>query len=772
MLTIMLDEQGRFEQRGGAEMEEPLFIGGLIYDDKGSVADCDLEKRRIRAYLRAVCEEARVPYPRGLHYENGGPYNHRLREVKQRIADTLGNFLRYGRCPIQNASGEELRSLASRRGKYYVFALARFGTVHEDLEGDDTSILVREDYASNLYVHMAEEIVERIIFHNPVLKVAGEVTLDLATRMAVVEGEDAAVRAREYQKLGYREREDLSRENPGRRYFSLTNADIYRTAIEREMLDTGMHQIQLDRVRVHSIYYGSEQNNYSMEFLFLADVICSVLGFQTDTSSAQALIEDMAGRARRYTGHEDNLIFAYDAVDTLFKKAWRRLEERDYFESLRLTREGMRMDSPYADYYKNTWFPRLVERLEQEKDAGAFGVALRKYSRFSERSNLNQEDLVRIYESLERMAGRIAFEREEDEAVLYELYDTGISAYSHIGDSLRAKECFEKCVQYAGRTELERYLKTRNRRVVYLMDNFDYAEALDIAQDNVLYQDELVKIRAMISKENESRRRSAVHQKESVKIQETSVHYGMVLSQLGQVQAALRQKEAADTFENALQQFGDPASSDYNRTLSYLLHYDLEMGNQEEYDRRVAEYFGGEREPGAQLTFLIREGAREQGRFSMKFALYVYMKGLYQFHLEEISERLLERLYRIEREIEQVGGETASAQINNHPWEIIYKYLALIAWKKGEEEKADAFMEKTRSVLPVLEYTLEAVCLFGELEYAREKEDFDKSNQCMEKLLAHLGDRNQGIREKAETYPEEAGKYQYLREQVFSYMYR
>ena len=87
---------------------------------------------------------------------------------------------------------------------------------------------------------------------------------------------------------------------------------------------------------------------------------------------------------------------------------------------------------------------------------------------------------------MERMAERMEFEREEDEAVLYELYDTGISAYSHIGDSLRAKECFEKCVQYAGRTELERYLKTRNRRVVYLMDNFDNAEALDNAQDHVL----------------------------------------------------------------------------------------------------------------------------------------------------------------------------------------------------------------------------------------------------------------------------------------------
>lgn len=754
MLTITLDEQGGFEKREKDGKEEPLFIGGLIYDDRGNSADCDLEKRRIRCYLKAVCEENQVPYPRGLHYENGGQYNSRLPKVKQQITDTLGEFLKYGRCPIQNSCTEELRSLAPRQGRYHVFALARFGTVHKELVSDDTSILVREDYASNLYVHMAEEIVERIIFHNPVLDVAGKVTLDLATRMAVVEGPDAAVRAKEYQKLGYKEREDLSDENPGKRYFSLTNADIYRTAIEREMLDTGKREIQLDRVRVHSIYYKHAQSGYSMEFLFLADVICSVLGFQADTSSAQALIEDMAGRAERCTGHGNNLIFAYDAVDTLFKKAWYRLEERDYFEALRLVREGMRMNSPYAGYYKKTWFPRLLERLEREKDAGAFDLALRKYSRFSECSNLNQEDLVCIYQSLERMAGNMVYDREEDKAVLYELYDTGISAYSHIGDSLRAKECFEKCVQYAGRIELERYLRTRNRMAVYLMDNFDYAEALDIAQDNVLYQKELQGIRELVCPDEEQ-----------------SVHYGIVLSQLGQVQAALRQKEAEESFLQALEQIRDPDSSDYNRTLSYLLHYDLEMGNKEDYDRRAAGYFGGEKEPGTQLTYLIREGAKDQGAFSMKFALYVYVKGLYRFYPEEISGRLLERLCRIEREIVRIGGEEAAAQINNHPWEIIYKYLALIAWKKGRKQEADTFMKKSRSVLTFSGYTLEAVCLFGELEYAVEKGDTNMQEQLLQTLLAHLSTRDRRIPDAAEAYPEDAGKYRYLAEHVFGFMY-
>lgn len=756
MLTIALDEQGNFENVDGNKKKEPLFIGGLIYDDGDSSADHDREKRRIRLYLKAVCEENHVEYPQGLHYEEGGGIlNDPLKDVKQRITDTLGGFLRHGTCPIRNACGEELNRMKPRQGRYTLFAMERFGTVQKERMSDETSILVREDYASNLYVHMAEEIVERLIFHNPVLGIRGRILLDLATRMAVVQGNDAEVRAREYQALGYKERRDLSEKYKNKRFFPLTNADIYRTAVEREMIDTGKHEIQLDRVRVHSIYYQEEQEGLGMEFLFLADVICSVLGYRADTGSAEALIEDMAKRARKYTGHDKNLIFAYDAVDTVWKKAWRRLEEKDYFEALRLAQEGMRMNSPYAGYYKRNWFPKIAEHLKRETDAAAFGLALRKYSLFLEENNLNQEDLVCIYQSLEQMLGNMVFQREEEKSVLYELYDAGISAYSHIGDSLHAKECFEKCVQYAGRTELERYLKTRNKMVVWLMDRFDCQEALDIAQDNVIYQKELLGIRELVYPD-----------------QETSIHYGIALSQLGQIQAALHQREAEESFLQALKQIRDTGSYDYSRTLSYLLHYYLEMGEKEAYERRAAEYFGGEQEPGAQLTYLLREGVQKLGAFSMKFALYVYVKGLYRFHLDEISGRLLDRLCRIETEVSRYRGEEARAQINNHPWEIIYKYLALIAWKKGRRPEAEACMEKAGSVLSFRAYTLEAVCRFGELEYAAEKDGPAGLQGQMETFLEHLASGNSGAAERAKALEGLEAQYEYVKEHIINYMYR
>ena len=756
MLTIALDEQGRFENVEGYEGKEPLFIGGLIYDDGDSSADHDREKRRIRLYLKAVCEENHAEYPQGLHYEEGGGIlNDTLGDVKRRINETLGGFLRSGTCPIRNSFGDELNHMKPRQGRYSLFALERFGTVQKELLSDETSILVREDYASNLYVHMAEEIVERLIFHNPVFEVRGRILLDLATRMAVVQGENADMRAREYQALGYKERRDLSERYRNKRFFPLTNADIYRTAVEREMLDTGKREIQLDRVRVHSIYYQEEQQSLGMEFLFLADVVCSVLGHQPDTRSAEALIEDMAERARKYTGHDRNLIFAYDAVDTLFKKAWYRLEEKDYFEALRLAQEGMRTDSPYAGYYKKNWFPKIAEHLRKETDASAFGIALRKYSLFLEGNNRNQEDLVCIYQALEGMLENIVFQREEEKSVLYELYDAGISAYTHIGDSLRAKECFKKCVRHAGHTELERYLKTRNKMAVYLMDRFDYQEALDIAQDNVIYQKELLGIRELVYPD-----------------QETSIHYGIALSQLGQVQAALHQREAEESFLQALEQIQNKTSYDYMRTLSYLLHYYLEMGEKEAYDCRLAEYFGGEKEPGTQLTYLLREGIREQGDFSMKFALYVYVKGLYRFHLDSISGRLLDRLCRIEKEAEKYGKEEAISQINNHPWEIIYKYLALIAWKKGRKQEAEAYMAKTRGVLSFREYTLEAVCRFGELEYVAEKDGLACLQGQMETFLQYLALGNAGAAEAARASGGAKEQYAYIREHVINFMYR
>lgn len=48
MITIALDEQGDFENLNGSIEIAPVFIGGIIYDDTGEMADFENEKLRLK----------------------------------------------------------------------------------------------------------------------------------------------------------------------------------------------------------------------------------------------------------------------------------------------------------------------------------------------------------------------------------------------------------------------------------------------------------------------------------------------------------------------------------------------------------------------------------------------------------------------------------------------------------------------------------------------------------------------------------------------------
>ena len=50
MITIALDEQGDFENLKHKLRSEPVFIGGIIYDDAGDSDDYDREKSHINIW--------------------------------------------------------------------------------------------------------------------------------------------------------------------------------------------------------------------------------------------------------------------------------------------------------------------------------------------------------------------------------------------------------------------------------------------------------------------------------------------------------------------------------------------------------------------------------------------------------------------------------------------------------------------------------------------------------------------------------------------------
>lgn len=758
MITIALDEQGDFEnfyKKG--QSREFVFIGGVIYNDKGDGSDSNDERRRINRYLKCVCEEVGASYPRDLHVNNTG--NGRLvGKVKRRITETLSGFLSKGVYPDNKTdSVKSLQAQPKRRGEYHIFAMVKRAEGRNTFIEHSENNLIRDDYASNLYVHMAQEIVERIIFHNPVISDIDRIHPELATRRAVLDKRDYDTaaeykqKAEQYISLGYRE--DMEHREPERRTFILTNADNYRTAIEREMFHTEKQEIGIEKIGVKSIYYGHETANNKMEFLYMADIICSMLGFELENGSPEQFIWNIKERADSYTGKNDNLIFVYDRVDTRFRKSWIKLEEKDYYEALSIAYDFGKSRSPFADFYKKVWLPRLEKKVLDERDVSAYSIAVKKIDNSSRTNNLEQDKILYIFEILQKMSDKIPFRYKEDKSVLYELYDAGVSIYCHLGDSDHAKLCFEKCKEYATYIGVERYLRTRNKMVVYLNDYFIYDDAVEIAEENVLYHEELIKIKREIFNEN----------------LEDTKGYLIAKSQLGQAYAYLKNKIAEREFLSALEKM-EEGSPDYWITMSYLLHYYIDMNEKEKYDVLAKKYFGNHEKLWAQFHYTVLEGSRPESKFSLKFALYVYIKGIQKFHSEEINSKTWEKLYEIEKTMKMIGGENAIQQINGHPWEMIYKHLAFIALKRGRVKEADECMKKARNILKHSGYTLDMICLFGEIEYAKKKGELEELETRMRDLQLNLSEDN-WMYQKLEQLETVEKKYEYLKNEIFTYMY-
>ena len=677
MITIALDEQGDFENLENKLHTEPVFIGGVIYDDRGDPDDYKEEKERLHKYLENVCTSVDCYYPRDLHFARTEDGNNArsVRLVKEKIGQTIKDFLRTG-----TFEGADM-GFHERKGRYHIFVLLRGKNGKNDLLDPKVSEAVRDDFASNLYIHMAEDVVERLIFHNPVIRGIESIHLDLATRRVLLEGEDRVARMKEYEKLGFKA-EQTHDDQSGTKTteYILTNPSNYRTAIEREMLDSGKDKILIDRIGVKSIYYKNASSR--MDFLYLADAICSYLSFNRSGNSQAEWIESFCDMADEINGKDRNLIWAYDDADTYFSRAWQSVEQGDYYKALSLSFDGMHGKSKMTHYYAEKWMPIIVKAIKDRTKASDFSTAVKKLKDSIFSNNVNQEKLAYIYEALESIGEKTVFANRKEESRLYDLYDAGVSAYTHIGDSKKAKLCFDKTKEYAEYVATETFLRTRNKMVVFLCDTLDFEAALTIADENVTYQELLSEMKKEIfgNRSHES------------------LNYAISLSQRGQVYAFMEDDRAEKDFEDALK-IMDEGTPDRLITQSYLLHHYISKGYQEKYELLAKDYFGGKESLSEQFNFLVREGAKvENPRFSMKFALYVFIKALYAFYLDDMPEKLFKKLKHIEKAIIELD-RSGERQINGHPWEIIYKYLALIMIERGENEIANGYIEKIDSII-------------------------------------------------------------------------
>ena len=92
---------------------------------------------------------------------------------------------------------------------------------------------------------------------------------------------------------------------------------MYRTALKREMLSTGKTDIEVEWLSSRSIVYSGETYN-QMEFLYLADSICSYLSFKIGEDTKNEWINLIAERVINLNPGVTNLLFTYDKTDEVY----------------------------------------------------------------------------------------------------------------------------------------------------------------------------------------------------------------------------------------------------------------------------------------------------------------------------------------------------------------------------------------------------------------------------------------------------------------------
>ena len=758
MITIALDEYGDFE--GIKQEKQPVYIAGVLYDDGGDRQETREERRRLSAYYRAVIASVsdgteEFCYPEALH-SNGNKQrdHHVVRLVKQRVAQTLAEFLQKGTYGGQTITWTDsqgnVRQCGPRHGQYHVFVILKSDSGMQQLLGNNTSILAKDDYASNLYFHMASQLIRRLIFQNPRINEVQEVALDIATRssgdMSV-----AAPLAGEYRRQGF---EANLAEGSGKVYFSLTNTDVYRSILAEEMVDTGKTDLIISDFHVTPIRYSSYAGK--MEFLYLADSICSLLGFDLHGENGEQWLEEIVGRTSGLMGHDESLIFGYDEIDAIFSKAWSKYEDGDYYKALSIAFDGMQKEGAYAKWYHQQWFPVLEEKIRNSESLSDLNMSIRKLYETLNNNTLDQDKCLYVFHVLEQLAERLAerYRTPEARQILYTLYDTGVTAYSHIGDSEMAEQYFEKCSQKAHLVSLEKYLSTRNKMVVFCCDYFQRKRAEELADENIQYLELLTDIKQEIHIPGISR--------------EAYQALGKACSQRGQIYAFGRDERAEAEFLRSMEIFGE-GSANYKISQSYLMHYYLDQGDKEAYVKEAQEYFDGKTGLMNQLQYILEEGSKTEPLINMKYALYVFLKGVYLLRREEVSDNLWKKLQRVEQNFGKKIGRP-DWKLTGHPAELIFKYLRLLSMDRGETDLATYYKERMWNCLRYHGVTEDVVRQFGEMECAHVAGDLELRDQ----LSAQVYDF---LRAEFTVYadldvPEDGeARWQWLGELV-NYMYR
>lgn len=654
MITIALDEGGQFEQSTLENFHKCMFIGGLVFSYKNK-KDCVTELERIQHYLQNTCNSNGYKYPEDLHYNriNGSVINgDKARVIKKSLISTISDFI--------NGKGEWLNN--PPKGTYFLYALVGDKNSSPKIfSGDNVSNLINDNKVCNRYEHMAYRVIENLLFYNPKLN-DDNITLDLATRTIPTEDENFA---RELKEAGY--------ENDNG-FFKVTHPGTFRSSIATSIQNSNKTNLHFD-MKVQSIYYKESSSNLYQGFLYLADTICSLYeDLLKGCNNAESAINTLWLKGKEYVKPDNLFLWTYNDFDQEYRNLYNVFKAKDLYKTLKYDYLLSKKNQKNYIVYKETWLSEIESKILKADKSYSFALNRSIQQLESDVSNycISVAEARFIYNFLKPLTIELC---KYDENILFNLYKTELAINNHEGNYLKAKLSFEECMKYSKYINMEDCFELRNRFSVSLCDEGKYKEAINFTMETLDWA------------------RFVKEAKENIYGGGTLYTYlGRVESQLGQCFSFNKDFDSAIFhFEKALTEFNDIGN--IKITQSYMLHTYIEAKNEEKYKDLSVNYFGSNNLI-EQLLSIIKNLNIDSIAYS--FSLYVYLKAFYVFYANKVKKQELEKIIHY---LEPLKTFDTS---NVHPWEMIYKYIALLCGIVGNNEyktKGTFFLEKAKDCL-------------------------------------------------------------------------
>ena len=511
-------------------------------------------------------------------------------------------------------------------------------------------------------------------------------------------------------------------------YFKITDEGYYH-ALVTEFSD--LRKIVVDRIFTKSISYTPNQA-IKQAYLFLSDSICSVLSFRNHEPYDQ----DIRKRMNILNYSKNNLFFYYEGRDDYYDKAAQAYNQKDMLTALSEIYNGKRWSLPEVKkYYRKKWYSHLEKKIIEAMSAGTLNKTIEALDRYRYSDNLEQSKLLYMLGIVEKAADNPLV----DSRYKFKVADIGISAYTHTGNPKMAEQYYHKCMEYQEDIDSDDLQRVQIRYITTLNDLFAFERARDYALgllgiDSKTQPVVVEKKKTLIQRVIEWLLAKGVNEKETIASKPDSEqiisqlpervsrpNMYKALSSLGQTYAFMKDPLAEYCFLKSINDI--QYAPDSSMTKSFLLHWYIANGDETNYRKNALDYFNGKSDLEDQLLYLIEEGSKEREkspRFSLGYAMYVFIKAFYTFYKDDpnnsaVADKLVHIKDTVNRTI--TNGER---YMKNHPWEIIFKYAAMLSEKNIKETSSRVRSENKRSAKEAIgthpEYIIKKVLEFGDIE--------------------------------------------------------